>query len=271
MTDIVGYRNKRVIVTGCFSGIGLATAKLLLDLGAEVHGLDRQPSNLELHSFTVLDLREKTSIDAAVKKIGGRVDALFNCAGVGPGPSAIDVMKVNFIGTRHLTEQVVPLMPSGGAIASIASNGGADWSRRLETLLQLVASESYEAAVNWCEANAQVVSRSYSFSKEALIVWTMLFSSQLIRRGIRLNCTSPGAVQTPMLEEIEKVTPSAIIDAMAQPIGRRSRPEEQAYPLLMLNSDAASYINGVVLAVDGGFMSARITQQPNSTGDLGRR
>jgi NAD(P)-dependent dehydrogenase (short-subunit alcohol dehydrogenase family) len=261
MTELFGYRDKRVIVSGCFSGIGRATAKLLLGLGAQVHGLDLKPNDLHLHSFTPLDLREPASIDSVVKRLGGRVDALFNCAGIPPGRPPLEVMKVNFIGTRDLTQKLLPLMTSGGAIANVASNGGAGWTRRLSTVMQLVTSESDAAAVRWCEQNPGVVSEGYRFSKEAIIVWTLFMSSQLIRRGIRMNCTSPGAVQTPMLEEIERVTPTAAIDAVAQPIGRRSQPQEQAYPLLLLNSAAASYVNGVNLAVDGGFSGAQITRQ----------
>jgi NAD(P)-dependent dehydrogenase (short-subunit alcohol dehydrogenase family) len=261
MSELFDYRDKRVIVSGCFSGIGRATAKLLLDLGAQVHGLDLRANDLDLHSFTQLDLKEPTSIDAAVKRMGGRVDALFNCAGIPPGRPPLEVMKVNFIGIRNLTEQVVPLMTAGGAIVTVASNGGAGWARRISTLMQLVTSNSDAAAVRWCEQNPEIVSEGYRFSKEAIIVWTLLMSSQLIKRGIRINCTSPGAVQTPMLEEIEKVTPTAVIDTIAEPFGRRSQPQEQAYPLVLLNSGAASYINGVVLAVDGGFSAAQIIRQ----------
>jgi NAD(P)-dependent dehydrogenase (short-subunit alcohol dehydrogenase family) len=86
----------------------------------------------------------------------------------------------------------------------------------------------------------------------------MQHSATTIARGVRLNCTSPGSVQTPMLEEIEKVVPSDRIDVVSQPIGRRSAPEEQAWVLLMLNSPRASYINGVDLPVDGGFIASRI-------------
>ena len=78
MDDVLGYKGKRVIVSGCFSGMGEATAKLLLSLGAEVHGLDFRPSVLPLASFTQIDLRDPATIEAAVAGIGGRVDALFN-------------------------------------------------------------------------------------------------------------------------------------------------------------------------------------------------
>ena len=68
MTDLVNYKNKRVVVSGCFSGMGEATAKLLLKLGAEVHGLDYKDSSLPLASFTRVDLRDPSSIDAAVQE-----------------------------------------------------------------------------------------------------------------------------------------------------------------------------------------------------------
>ena len=82
MSDLLGYKGKRVIVSGCFSGMGEATARALLDLGAEVHGLDFKASALPLASFNQIDLRDPASIEAGVAAIGGTVDALFNCAGL---------------------------------------------------------------------------------------------------------------------------------------------------------------------------------------------
>ncbi len=73
-------------------------------------------------------------------------------------------------------------------------------------------------------------------------------------KGMR-DCTLPGAVQTPMLVEIEKATPTAVIDQVAQPIGRRSSADEQAMALLFLGSPQSGYINGAALPVDGGFMA----------------
>jgi NAD(P)-dependent dehydrogenase (short-subunit alcohol dehydrogenase family) len=63
------------------------------------------------------------------------------------------------------------------------------------------------------------------------------------------------------MEQQTTITPDAMVDAFTRPINRRSRPEEQAYPLVFLNSDAASYVNGVALPVDGGFMGAVATGQ----------
>lgn len=249
------YAGKRVIVSGCFSGIGYAVAAQLVALGADVHGLDWKMCDLALSSFTPTDLRQPAAIDAAVAGIGGAVDALFNCAGVPPGAPPSDVMKVNFIGARHLTERVLPLMPAGSAVANVASTGGAAWPEHVPALLELVMTPSYEIAVAWCEDHADLVAEGYRLSKEAMIVWTMSAAAPLIRCGVRINATSPGAVQTPMLDEIEKTTPAAAIDAIAQPAGRRSTADEQASVLLMLNSAAAAYVNGVILPVDGGFLA----------------
>jgi NAD(P)-dependent dehydrogenase (short-subunit alcohol dehydrogenase family) len=261
MGDFASYKNKRVVVSGCFSGMGEATARQLVDLGAEVHGLDFKETKLKLASFKQVDLRNPASIDAAAQSIGGKVDALFNCAGLPQTAGALDVMKVNFCGTRRMTERILPFMSAGGAIVSISSNGGLGWSRRVPTIMQLLKTESYEAAVQWCEANPDTVREGYSFSKEAIIVWTMLMSTPLIKKGIRINCTMPGPTQTPMMKEFEAATAASVLDAAAQPINRRSTPEEQAGPLVFLNSDAATYINGVALPVDGGFLGGVATGQ----------
>ena len=261
MTELASYKNKRVLITGCFSGMGEATAKLLLRLGGEVHGLDYKECTLPLASFTKVDLRDPASVDAAVRKIGGKVHALFNCAGLPQTFPPLEVMKVNLFGTRYLTERVVPLMEEGGAIATISSTAGIGWSQRVPLLMQLLQANTFEAGVKWCEANTETVREGYSLSKEALIVWTMLSACSLIKRGIRINCTLPGPTQTPMMKEFESATPKSILDAVTQPIGRRSTPEEQAGPLVFLNSDAASYVNGVALPVDGGFIGGVATGQ----------
>lgn len=269
MGDFVSYKNKRVVVSGCFSGMGEATARRLLELGAEVHGLDFKDTALKLASFKRIDLRDPASIDAAAQSIGGKVDALFNCAGLPQTAGPIDVMKVNYCGTRRLTERVLPLMSAGGAIVNVASNAGMGWSRRVPVIMDLLKIDTYEGAVAWCEANLETVREGYSFSKEAQIVWTMMMSTPLIKRGIRINCTMPGPTQTPMMKEFESATAASVLDAAAQPINRRATPEEQAAALVFLNSDDASYINGVALPVDGGFLGGVATGQVDLSAMMG--
>jgi len=269
--DFLRYGDKRVVISGCFSGMGHATAKMLLECGAEVHGIDYKETDLGLASFQRVDLRDPAGIDAAVAAIGGRVDALFNCAGLPNTAPPLDVMRVNYAGTRRVTEQCLPLMGQGSAIVSISSNGGLGWSRRLPVLMELLQIRDYDASIAWCEKHLDQVSEGYAFSKEAIIVWTMLSSSALIKRGIRINCTMPGPTQTPMMSHFLEASGESVLDAAMQPINRRSTPEEQAAALLFLNSEAASYVNGVALPVDGGFLGGVATGQVDLSAMMAKR
>jgi NAD(P)-dependent dehydrogenase (short-subunit alcohol dehydrogenase family) len=266
----LGYKGKRVIVTGCFSGRGQATAELLLELGAEVHGLDYKDASLPLASFTNVDLRDPASIESGVHSIGGKVDALFNCAGLPNTFAPLDVMKVNFLGLRHLTELVVERMSEGGAIVSISSNGGLGWSRNIPRNMEIIATSGFQDGLAWCEANTDAVGGGYAFSKENLIVWTQFIGAQLIKRGIRINCTLPGPTQTPMMGEFHQASGKEMVDSMMGPLGRYLTPAEQAGPLVLLNSAAASGVNGVVLPVDGGFMGAMNTGQVDLSMMMGK-
>jgi NAD(P)-dependent dehydrogenase (short-subunit alcohol dehydrogenase family) len=261
MGELVSYAGKRVVITGCFSGMGEATARLLLELGAEVHGLDYKDCALPLAAFHRVDLRDPAAIDAAAAKIQGPIDALFNCAGVPSTFAPIDIFKVNYIGPRRLTDLLLPKVATGGAIACIASTAGFAWQRDVALVSELIAKSSWDEAVAWAEAQLAGGKDAYTLSKETIIVWTLASAASLIKRGIRMNCILPGPTSTPFMEQQSTITPDAAIDAFTQPINRRSRPEEQAAPLVFLNSDAASYLNGVALAVDGGFTGAVATGQ----------
>jgi NAD(P)-dependent dehydrogenase (short-subunit alcohol dehydrogenase family) len=251
------YKNKRVIVTGSSSGIGGALAKALVELGAEVHGPGLAASTVEGVSFVALDLSDPASIEAAVAAIGGRVDALFNCAGAVPMLPSETILKVNFLGTRLLTELVLDHMSAGGAIANTSSDGGFPWRKKRRLLIDFVSHDNFDDGVAWYKENVDAAGHAYSFAKEAINVWTMQQSAVLIKRGIRINTASPGAVQTPMLEAIEEAYTSAAIGPVEFPIGRRSTPEEQVGALLFLNSDGASYVNGADIPVDGGFWASQ--------------
>jgi NAD(P)-dependent dehydrogenase (short-subunit alcohol dehydrogenase family) len=240
--------------------MGEATARLLLELGAEVHGLDYKDCALPLASFTRADLRDPASIDAAVDGLKGEFDVLFNCAGVPSTFAPIDIFKVNYIGPRRLTDRLLPRIKDGGAIACIASTAAFAWARDIALVSEVIAKTSYEDAVAWAEAQlAEGGKDAYTLSKATVIVWTLQSAATLIKRGVRVNCILPGPTATPFMEQQSTITPDAAIDAFTQPINRRSSPEEQARPLVFLASDAASYINGVALPVDGGFTGAVAT------------
>ncbi len=250
------YASKRVVVTGCASGIGRAAATALVAAGAEVVGLDKSAAPSGLAASVQVDLSDPESVEAAAGAVDGRVDALFNCAGAPPTIPSVEILKVNFLGTRLLTELLVERMPVGSAIVNTSSDGGAGWRKKLPLLTDFLALATFDEGVAWFEENEAAAGHAYSFSKEALNLWTLQQSAVLIQRGIRINTSSPGAVQTPMLEVIEATFPPELIAATEHPIGRRSTPEEQVGALLFLGSDAASYVNGADLAVDGGYSAS---------------
>ncbi|MEY2433735.1 MAG: hypothetical protein QOC92_3460 [Acidimicrobiaceae bacterium] len=262
MDDVLGYKGKHAVVTGAASGMGAATASALIDLGANVTAIDVKPTELAVVASLEVDLRDKAAIDDAVAAIGEPVDAVFSVAGLPGAPfSDLDTVKVNFIGARHLIESLAPKMPAGSAAACVASNAGLGWQQHLETLLPFVTSADFEAAVAWCDANAETILGGYAFSKQATNAWVAWRAVGLIKDGIRLNCTNPGPTDTAMMPAFEKQAGKELIDAFVGPSGRRSNPEEQAWPLLFLNSPRSSYVAGEALHVDAGFLGAMVTGQ----------
>src|SRR6202042_1528368 len=121
----LSYKGKRVVVAGGGgTGMGAEAAGLLGELGADVVVLDLREPQVDGVGFHHTDLGDPEAIDTAVALVGGPVHALLNCQGISgaaleTAPS--DVMRVNFLGVRHLTEAILPTMPAGGAVVSISS------------------------------------------------------------------------------------------------------------------------------------------------------
>jgi NAD(P)-dependent dehydrogenase (short-subunit alcohol dehydrogenase family) len=262
MDDVLGYEGKRVIVTGAASGMGASTAGLLVELGAEVIALDVKPTEAAGVTSYEIDLRDKASIDEVAGQLTGPIDAVFSVAGL-PGPPFpdLDTVTVNFIGARHLIDSLVPQLPPGSAVVCVASNAGLGWELELEQLLPFVRSDSFEDARAWCEEHPKVIEGGYLFSKKAMNAWVAWRSVALMGQGIRLNCSNPGPTSTAMMPYFEDFAGKELIDAFVGPSGRRSEADEQAWPLLFLNSPRSSYIAGEALHVDAGFLAAMVTKQ----------
>jgi NAD(P)-dependent dehydrogenase (short-subunit alcohol dehydrogenase family) len=262
MVSVLQYEGKRVIVTGAASGMGAATAEILVDLGAEVHAVDiKKPEVTGLASYTECDLSQPEQIEATVAKVGSVVNALFNCAGLPNTYPELDVMLVNFCGLRHLTETVIPKMIEGSAIASIASTAGIGWLMNMELLTSLLATADFSAARAWCEEHPKELANAYGLSKEAINGYTALRSFTLAQHGIRINCVNPGPTDTPMMPEFEKAVGKKYMDDFPVPLGRHAVAEEQAWPLVFLNSPRLSFVTGVQFDCDGGFKGAMFTGQ----------
>jgi NAD(P)-dependent dehydrogenase (short-subunit alcohol dehydrogenase family) len=233
---------------------------LLIELGAEVHAVDIKPDMSGLASFTETDLREPGEIDAAVRRIGKIVDCLFNCAGLPNTFSNLDVMLVNFCGLRHLTEAASPNTVEGGAIASIASSAGIGWLMNMDVLGALLATPDFAAARAWCEEHPKAIVNRYGVSKEAINAYTSMRSFTLAPLGIRINCLNPGPTDTPMMPHF--AVGKDFMANFPKPLwGRNARPEEQAWPLLFLNSPRSSFVTGVQFDADAGFKAGMFTGQ----------
>lgn len=265
MEDVLGYEGKHAVVTGAASGMGAATAALLVDLGARVTAMDVKPVETAGVVSVTVDLLDKDSIAAAVAAVDGPVDALFSVAGL-PGPpfSDLETTTVNFIGARLLMESLASTMPAGAAIVAVASNAGLGWQNEYEALRPLVETPGFDEAVAWIEANPDPMAANmgYLYSKKLMNAWVWWRApSMLAEQGIRLNNSNPGPTQTAMMPAFEDFAGKEMIDAFMGPSGRRSSAEEQAWPLLFLNSPRSSYIAGESLHVDAAFQAAQFTEQ----------
>lgn len=260
MEDVLGYQGKSVVVTGAASGMGQATAQILVDLGAAVTALDIKPTTVPVARALDIDLRDRANIEAVAASIDGPVDGLFSCAGL-PGPpfSEWDTILVNFVGARHLAETLVPKMSNGSAISVISSSAAFGWQDHIPTITELLETKGFDGAVQWLTANEKKWSWSgYAYSKYIIDAWVGWWYPELAPKGIRINCINPGPTETAMMPAFQDFAGKEIVDQSVGPVGRYSTPEEQAWPLVCLGSPRLSYVGGSVLSTDGGWSSAMV-------------
>lgn len=260
MKDPLQYEGTRVVVTGAASGMGESCATILTDLGAEVHAIDIKEGPAPVAAFHLCDLSDPAQIDKAVAEIGGPVDSLFNCAGLPTTAPGQKIVLVNFIGHRHLTEAIIPLMHEGASIGFISSAAGMGWQANTAHLLELLATADAASAVAWCESRDDLIGlNGYGFSKEAINAYVAWRGFQLASQGIRLNSIQPGPTDTPMMPSFVESMGEEFFAKFPKPVGRNSRPDEQAWALIMLNSPRSSYTTATNLFTDGGFSGGLFT------------
>ena len=282
MKDYFGYKGKRVVITGAASGMAQAAARMLVDLGAEIYALDVKEVTVPVKKYIKTDLLHKDAIDAAVKQIPNNIYALFNCAGaIPPKFTNVEVTTVNFVGHRHLTERLLPKMNDGGAIAFISSQAGFNWRSKLAEIKPLLDTRSFEEGRAWLDAHEAEVTDGYRLSKLCICAYAKMNCKELAKRLIRINCILPGPSQTGMMpvftedsvilggeviggKDLKDIIESTL--AASLPLcGRNAQPEEQAMPLVFLNSDMARFITGELLLVDYGYVaSVEVGQTPDT-------
>lgn len=255
--DKFRYDGKRVVVVGGATGMGAATAQLVLDAGAEVVVMDFAPVKLTGVKSIHLNLADKASIDRAVDECGGPLNALFACAGVADGTAGIE--KINFIGHRHLIDRVIAhgMLGRGSAIGFISSAAGLGWRANLAQLAEYLDIADFDAAALWAHEHAKA---DYMWSKQAICAYVARNAMQLLKRGIRINAVCPGPTDTPLAQANKEMWLGFGADYRAEVGIEASTALEQAYPLVFLCSDAASAITGTTVISDAGYLSSGITE-----------
>jgi NAD(P)-dependent dehydrogenase (short-subunit alcohol dehydrogenase family) len=186
-------RDRCFAVTGAASGIGQATAAMLVRSGAQVVALDRVRPVEPFGEFIQVDLADFDSIAEAASRLPFGLAGLLNIAGV-PGTVAPETLaRVNYLGLRMLTETALPKIQRGGAVVSVASTAGENWRDNLGAHLELAATTNFADGLDWITQHEWPRERAYAWFKEALIVWVMARSTDIrAKYGVRVTSVSPG-------------------------------------------------------------------------------
>ncbi|GAA2011737.1 SDR family oxidoreductase [Nakamurella flavida] len=236
------------LVTGGAGGIGLAAARLLAGAGAQVWIGDLDPeigaaAAAEVGGrFVPLDVSSTGSVDGAVDRIvadAGRLDIAVNCAGI-----------------RHLGSAAETVTDDEWSTVMDVNATGMFRSCRAEGRAMLAAGTG--AIVNIASMSGHVVNRpqpqaTYNASKAAVIMLTRSLAVEWATRGVRVNSISPGYIETALTARSRAIPERLDVWLQGTPMGRLGRPEEIAGAVFYLASDAASYVTGADLSVDGGY------------------
>jgi len=246
----VRLAGKVCVITGACGGIGTATAERFAREGATVVGVDLlagAPGELSLEA-DVTDERQVKEMYASVRERFGRIDVLFNNAGISPtdDASVLDtsfetwqrVQDVNlksvFLCCKHGIPHLLANDPSGGSVINTAS---------------------FVAVMG--AATSQI---SYTASKGGVLALSRELGVEFARRGVRVNALCPGPVDTPMLSELFAKDPERAARRLVHvPMGRFARAEEIASAALFLAGEDSTYVNASTFLVDGGIAGAYTT------------
>ncbi len=231
-------KGKTAVVTGGTQGIGRAITEALAELGAKVYaaGLASATDESYRHeaiSEAILDITQEQEIDAFVRSLD-RVDILVNCAGIIARveefklPVFEKVIDVNLIGTMRLCEALRPLLAeSKGCVVNMAS------------MLSFFGGGLVPG---------------YSASKGGIAQLTKSLAIAYAQEGIRVNAVAPGWIATPLTEALQNDESRAKPILDRTPLKRWGTPEDVARAVIFLCSDASSFMTGVIMPVDGGYM-----------------
>ena len=238
MTDMFRLDGKIALVIGAGGGIGKAAAEGLARQGATVIGADNRPGSAE----ETVDIADGPGVAALMKKVvekHGRLDIVVTTPGINVRKPILKytteefdrVMSVNMKGTFHVLREA-------GAIMSEAGGGS------------IIAFSSIRSIT--VEPGQGI----YASTKAGIVQMVRALASELGPRNVRVNAVAPGVVETPLTQPIKNQPDWYNAYAAKSVLGRWAKAEEMAGPVVFLASDAASYITGSVMFVDGGWTAA---------------
>ncbi len=249
-----------VTVTGGATGVGAAAVDQLLEKGATVHVLDvAEVEERDRVSFVPCDLADPAAIDEAVGALPDRIDAHLNVAGVA-GPTPADwVVKVNFLGLRHITEALIPRITPGGSIVNVSSSAGRQWERRRQVVEPMVDTDSFESGLaRAVENEGRWAKDPYTFSKQCVTLWTKKAAERGATGAFRINSVSPGGVDTQLTANFRQQMGEDYSDWLRAYTDRSALPHEIAEPIVWFAIGESSWVNGADLMVDRGLEAGMI-------------
>jgi NAD(P)-dependent dehydrogenase (short-subunit alcohol dehydrogenase family) len=239
---------KVCVITGAAGGIGAASAKLFMDEGATVVGVDTAadaPGQLA----RLLDVTDEDGVRALYDEVAeryGRIDVLFNNAGISP-PDDASVLETGLDAWQRVQDvnlKSVFLCCKYGVPHLLATGGGS-----------VINTASFVAVMG--AATSQI---SYTASKGGVLSLSRELGVEFARRGVRVNALCPGPVNTPLLQELFAKDPQQAARRLVHvPIGRFAEAREIASAALFLASDESTYVNATTFLVDGGLSGAYTT------------
>jgi len=241
---------KVCVITGAASGIGAETARLFADEGSKVVGVDINPGS-EGDLALEVDVTDEEQVRAMYERAKdefGRIDVLFNNAGINPTDDA-SVLETPIEAWQRVQDvnlRSVFLCCKHGIPHLLAGDGGS-----------VINTASFVAVTG-----AAVSQISYTASKGAVLSLSRELGVEFARRGVRVNALCPGPVNTPLLEELFARDPEKAARRLVHlPMGRFAEAREVAQAALFLASDDSSYVTASTFLVDGGLTAAYLTPE----------